>query len=282
MPMDQDYQLSDEQIAFYRKNGFIQLDDVITGDDLVQLRSAVEEAVANETIPDHNAGGREKNSYEKLFIQKVNLWQRHAKVKEYVLSSRLGNIAARLSGYRTRVWHDQALFKEPQTGAKTPWHQDAHYWPHAQKGHQTSIWIALKDATLQNGCMSFIPGTQTMKDIEPVNLGNPQDLFQIAPQVKGIKPIACPIKAGSCTFHNGLAFHYAGPNRTDAMREAMAILYMPDGTCKNANGHCVIEKDEFAVGQRLAGPKFPIVSTIPLPELEMEEAVALKAPVLSY
>ena len=123
--------------------------------------------------------------------------------------------------------------------------------------------------------MSFIPGTQTMKDIEPVNLGNPQDLFQIAPQVKGVKPISCPLKAGSCTFHNGLAFHYAGPNRTDSMREAMAVLYMPDGTCMNGNGHCVIEKNEFAVGQRLTGPKFPIVSTIPLPELELEEAAAL-------
>ena len=133
MPMDQDYPLSEEQIDFYRVNGFIQLDDVITGDDLAQLRAAVEEAVANETIPDHNVGGREKNSYEKLFIQKVNLWQRHAKVKEYVLSARFGNIAARLSGYRTRIWHDQALFKEPQTGAKTPWHQDAHYWPHRRR-----------------------------------------------------------------------------------------------------------------------------------------------------
>ncbi len=275
--MNTDYELTDEQTAFYRQNGFIQLKDVITGDDLARLRAAVEEAVASESVPDHNAQGREKGSYQKLFIQKVNLWQRHPLVKEYVMSKRFGNLAARLSGFATRVWHDQALFKEPQTGAKTPWHQDSHYWPHREKGLQTSIWIALKDATLQNGCMSFIPGTQTLKSIEPVNLGNPQDIFTIAPQLKGIKPVSCPLTAGSCTFHNGLTFHYAGPNKTDGMREAMAVLYMPDGTTYSGHDHCVIDKDEFKVGERLNNWKFPLVSDVALPELKEVEEPALSA-----
>jgi phytanoyl-CoA hydroxylase len=272
--MNNDYPLTEEQITSYRRNGFIQLTDVITGDDLTHLRTAVEEAVANEDIPD-NSAKRDKSSYESIFIQKVNLWQRHAGVKEFVLSKRFGNLAARLSGFATRVWHDQALFKEPQTGSKTPWHQDSHYWPHREKGHQTSIWIALKDATVQNGCMSFIPGTQTLKNIEPVNLGNPQDLFAVAPQVKGIKPVTCPLAAGSVTFHNGLTFHYAGPNRTDGMREAMAVLYMPDGTTYSGRGHCVIEEGEFKVGERLNNWKFPLVSDVALPELnEVEETAA--------
>ena len=274
--LNQDYVPTEEQIAFYRENGFIQLNDVITGADLERLRAAVEKAVADETVPEPD-DKREKGSYESIFIQKVNLWQRHPAVREFVLSTHFGNIAARLSGYRMRLWHDQALFKEPQTGSKTPWHQDTHYWPHQQKAHQTSIWIALKDATISNGCMSFIPGTQKFDALTPVNLGNPQDLFDVAPQVKGIKPVTCQLKAGSCTFHNGLTFHYAGPNRTDAMREAMAILYMPDGTTYSGQGHCVIDNGEFEIGQRLAGPKFPLVSDINARELEPQDlAVAAR------
>jgi ectoine hydroxylase-related dioxygenase (phytanoyl-CoA dioxygenase family) len=267
-----DYALTNEQIANYRRDGFIQLNDVITGPDLERLRAAVSGAVDAESedrrqMPSQAPRPR-VDGYASIFIQKVNLWQRHAAVREFALCKRFGNLAARLSGYSIRMWHDQALFKEPQTGSKTPWHQDTHYWPHAQKGHQLSIWIALKDATIHNGCMSFLPGTHQYKNLTPVNLGNPQNLFDIAPQVKGIKPVTCELKAGSVTFHNGLTFHYAGPNKTDGMREAFAILYMPDGTTFNGNGHCVIDKDEFQVGQPLSGAKFPIVSDVKLPALE--------------
>jgi len=278
----QDYVVSDEQIAYYRQNGFIQLNDVVTGEALETLRAAVEQAVDDESIPVRS--GREtrapnsadplsnvKSSYEQIFIQKVNLWLRNPKVKDFTLSKRFGNIAARLSGYRMRVWHDQALFKEPRTGSKTPWHQDTHYWPHREKGHQTSIWIALRDTTIYNGCMSFLPGTQKYSTIPAINLRNPQNLFEMAPQLKGIKPVSCQLKAGSCTFHNGLTFHYAGPNKTDEMREAMAILYMPDGTTYSGKGHGVTDGAGIKVGDKLTGDLFPIVSDVPLGEIPVEE-----------
>ena len=77
-----------------------------------------------------------------------------------------------------RVWHDQALFKEPKTGVKTPWHQDAVYWPHARRGGETTIWIALKDATIHNGCMSFVGGTQKLGVMLTDWLwGIPEDIF---------------------------------------------------------------------------------------------------------
>jgi ectoine hydroxylase-related dioxygenase (phytanoyl-CoA dioxygenase family) len=268
--LNTDYALTDEQIHFYRENGFIQLNEVITGEHLERFRTTVTHAVNSEA--DHDNNSNPKGSYEKIFIQKVNLWRRHPALKEFVLSKRFGNIAARLSGYQMRLWHDQALFKEPEIGAKTPWHQDTHYWPHREKAHQLSIWIALKDVTITNGCMSFIPGTQKYDSIPAVNLGNPQDLFEIAPQVKGIKPITCQLKAGSCTFHNGLTFHYAGPNRSDEMREAMVMIYMPDGTTYSGEDHVVIEKGEFQIGERLAEPKFPIVSDVPLKEIKILES----------
>jgi ectoine hydroxylase-related dioxygenase (phytanoyl-CoA dioxygenase family) len=165
-----------------------------------------------------------------------------------VLCERFADLAARLSGQPVRVWHDQALFKEPREGAKTPWHQDAHYWPHHDRRHQITIWIALKDATLANGCMSFIPGSQRVENLEPIRLADPQNIFDMAPQFKGVKPHVCELKAGSCTFHNGLTFHYAGPNKSDGMREAFAVIYMPDG-----------DPLGLKVGDKLEGEVFPLV-----------------------
>ncbi|HYF52570.1 MAG TPA: phytanoyl-CoA dioxygenase family protein [Planctomycetota bacterium] len=257
--IDQDYPLTQEQIDFYRKNGFIQLNDVVTGEALAALREAVAAAVKDEGIPDNQAN-KTRSSYEALFIQKVNLWQRHAAVKPFSLCRRFGNLAARLAGRPMRIWHDQALFKEPEVGARTPWHQDTHYWPHREKKDQLSIWIALKDVDTRNGCMSFLPGTHQYDKIPPINLGNPQDIFELEPRLKGIKPATCPMKAGSVTFHNGLTFHYAGPNKSDSMREAFAILYMPDGTTFSGWRHVVTNDENSKLNEPLCGKDFPMVS----------------------
>jgi phytanoyl-CoA hydroxylase len=258
-----DYPLSTEQISQYRRDGYIALKGVVVGNELKQLRSAVEEAVAAETLND-NRSFTEKGVYEQIFIQKVNLWTRFPNVKDFVLSRKFGNIAARLQGKRMRVWHDQALFKEPELGKKTPWHQDAHYWPHDNCRESLSIWIALQDATIENGCMTFIPTTHELDSLPPVDLGVPDDIFEWAPQFKGLKGEAVELKAGSVTFHNGLTFHYAGPNKSTVMREAFAILYMPDGIRYTGKKHVVtdplVEKGQLENGDVLDGEMFPLVS----------------------
>lgn len=256
---DQEYPLTEEQISAYRRDGFVQIDDVLTGEALVELRTAVANAVAAEN--DDQRPMEEKGTYGRLFIQKVNLWTRHPDVERFALCRRFAGIAARLAGLPVRIWHDQALFKEPDGGLRTPWHQDAHYWPHQQKTGQITIWLALKDATLQNGCMSFLPGTQTLEGLDSVNLADPQDLHDIAPQVRGIKAQACPLKAGSCTFHNGLTFHYAGANKSDGMREAFAVIYMPDGTTYSGAHHIVTDplRDSLKTGAPLTGDLFPLL-----------------------
>jgi len=255
--MNTEYPLTAEQIATYQRDGFIKLEQVITGDELAAMRKAVNEAVKKESAEEDP--DREKSSYEQIFIQKVNLWTRHEDVKPFILHPRFATLAAQLSGRTLRIWHDQALFKEPHTGAKTPWHQDTHYWPHQQKKDQTTIWIALEDATIHNGCMSFLPGTQKLTDIESVNLHSPQELYEIAPQLKGVKPVTCELKAGDCTFHNGLTFHYAGPNRSDQMREAMAVIYMPEDTTYSGYPHRVADQYQLKEGDLFPDVEFPKV-----------------------
>jgi ectoine hydroxylase-related dioxygenase (phytanoyl-CoA dioxygenase family) len=270
---NEDYTLSQAQIDAYRRDGFIQLNDMITGPALTHLRDAVANAVDREKELDilgRDQAKKDPNApkgvYEQIFIQRVNLWSRYPEVKKWVTCRRFGNVAARLSGRPARVWHDQALFKEPNTGNnKTPWHQDAVYWPHQNRWDQITIWIALKDATIQNGCMSFIGGTHSLGPVPAIDLGNPQDIFQYAPHIKPVKPVTCELKAGSVTFHNGLTFHYAGPNKSEGMREAFAVIYMPDGTCYDGHGHIVTDvmlEKKPAAGDKLDGPLFPLVSDV--------------------
>lgn len=254
--------LTQAQIDQYRRDGFIQLPDVFTGEELQAFRDAVANAVAQEVaMQEKPKPGETPSAYSQLFIQRVNLWRRHESVRPFVTSKRIGNIAARLEGTRMRLWHDHALFKEPGKGNnRTPWHQDAPYWPHQDRWHQTSIWIALKDATIQNGCMSFVPGTHALGALPAIELGDPQDIFQYASHIKPVKPVTHELKAGSVTFHNGLTFHYAGPNKSDSVREAIAIIYMPENTTYDGGKHICTDKLGLKVGQKLDHEMFPIVS----------------------
>ena len=259
---DQPYPLTDAQIQSYRRDGFIQLDGMITRQMLESFRGAVSGAV---TELEHKRRATDPNkvkgTYEQIFIQKVNLWRQFPEVQAFTLAPRFADVAARLMGGPVRVWHDQALFKEPHTGAKTPWHQDAPYWPHQKRDKQLTIWIALKDATLRNGCLSFLPGTQTINNVESIDLGDPQDIFKLDPSLGDVKPIACELEAGSCTFHHGMTFHYAGPNKSDGMREAFAIIYMPADTTFSGAEHMVTQGQNHQVGDTLAGELFPLVRT---------------------
>ena len=273
---DTDYPLTRAQIDCYREQGFVQLPDVVTGTELQRMRAAVTGAVQQEVREDTRAFS-EKSTYEKVFIQRINLWRRHAHLQEFILARRFGNIAARLAGYSMRIFHDHALYKEPRKGARTVWHQDTHYWPHQQKGHQLSLWLALTDATPQSGCLSFIPGSQHFHDVPVVDLTAGRELKEVAPQLMGKKGVCVPLRAGSCTFHNGLTFHYAGPNRSDRMREALAIIYMPDGTTYSGTPH-VLDYPGVAVGDVLNDERFPVVSDVSgLPALRKEELATVNA-----
>ena len=79
-------------------------------------------------------------------------------MREIMHDPRLGRIAGTLAGVDgIRIWHDQALFKPP-FGNPTAWHLDNPYWSFSSR-QSISIWIALEDATYQNGCMYYVPGT---------------------------------------------------------------------------------------------------------------------------
>src|SRR2546427_9441021 len=105
------YALSEEQVAFYQENGFVRLFDVVTAEELDFAREQL--ADANRMALDskhHTSAGRPE--YERIFVQKVNLWTVHEGMREYVFSHKLAEIARKLARTeRIRLWHDHALIK---------------------------------------------------------------------------------------------------------------------------------------------------------------------------
>jgi phytanoyl-CoA hydroxylase len=232
-------ELSREQIQSYQDNGFIVIENFLSPDELDLWRAAVTNAVGERAgikIPGKNiktgeADGINEDSdyFAKVFDQLLNLWQTSEVIRQIMLDERLGKMTAQLSGADgMRIWHDQALIKRPWANP-TAWHLDTPFWSFSDR-RAISIWVALDDATLENGCLFFIPGSHKLTSFDKITIGRNMDgIFDVYPQLKNLQPVAAPMKAGSCSFHNGLTVHGANANMTPGFRRAMTCAYMPDG-----------------------------------------------------
>jgi len=228
--LDSDYLLSPQQIEFYQENGWIHLPGVCSPDEIKVYRDAIFNAAMR-----HNSETRpieERDTYGKAFLQVMNLWTVDDSVKPYNLSRRFAGIAGQLLQVDAiRLYHDQALFKEPG-GGHTPWHQDQFYWPLGAP-ETVTMWMPLVDISEVMGSMSFANGSQREGFIE---LGNQisdlsEAFFDGFVRGKGLSTSgAGAMMAGDATFHSGWTLHRAPGNITDRVREVMTVIYYPDGT----------------------------------------------------
>ena len=245
------YVLSEEEIANYRENGFLVIEDFLDPDELEEWRCALDEAVllrGEDVLPSDPTHFSNSN----VFKQRLQLWMDNDRIKDLILDERIGKMAVDLEGVSgVRIWHDQALIKMPWANP-TSWHQDNPKWSFTSDC-AISIWIALDDATPHNGCMYFLPKTQK-KRLKDVNTNRPMsEIFDINPELKGINPVAATMQAGGCSFHNGLTAHAAGANMTHGLRRAMTCGFMPDGSTFNGEKNVLPQSylDTLSVGDLL-------------------------------
>ena len=245
------HQLNNDQIQSYRDNGFIVIEDFLTSDELEHWRKAVTTAVQERggikipgkeiKVGEADGINEDADYYAKVFDQLLNLWQTSEQVKELMFDQRIGKMAAQLAGVDgIRIWHDQALIKRPW-GNPTAWHLDTPFWSFSDR-NAISIWVALDNATLENGCLYFIPGSHKQTGFNKIAIGRNMDgIFDVYPELKTSPTVAAPMKAGSCSFHNGLTIHGANANMTSGFRRAMTCAYMPDGNIYNGEPNILPE-----------------------------------------
>lgn len=244
-----------EQVQSFQENGFLVVENFLTPQELEHWRHTTDEAVAqrleslkpeakksessNAMVDEIEANRLKSNAadvesyYSQVFTQCVKLADSHAGMREIMFDPRLGEFAAKLAGIDgVRIWHDQALIKPP-FGNPTGWHLDNPYWSFSSR-NSISLWMPLDDATKDNGCMYYLPGTHKTATYKNANIGkNQADLFKVYPEWRQISSVGCPASAGTAVFHNGLTAHGAGANMTNGQRRAMTCAYMPDGCTFN-------------------------------------------------
>lgn len=253
--------LASETVHMYEENGFVQVDDVLDAQDISDLKEYMEEAMSTKGDRSLHTD-KHKGNYYKVLNQKVNVWRDHGGIAQFSFHPKLAQMAMELSKAKgIQLFHDHALWKMPQDSKPTPWHQDFPYWPMNENG-ALSIWIPLDDVDEQNGCMMFVPGSHKAGKLRGIDLVNPENILdQIrGTEIETTKPIKVPLKAGSCTFHHGLTFHYAHSNQTEHPRRVLALIYMPVGTTYNGKPHAVTDGLNLVKNEPIRGGLFPVLT----------------------
>ena len=135
-------ELGAAQTEAYHRDGHTFVPNLVSPEEMAIYRPAI-----NRVADSRNTETRplaERDTYGKAFLQISNLFRDDAEVARFVLAQRFARVAAELMGVAgVRIYHDQALFKEPG-GGPTPWHQDQHYWPLATD-QTITMWMPLVD-----------------------------------------------------------------------------------------------------------------------------------------
>lgn len=245
--------ITQAQVNEYQKNGFLIIDDFLNTEEVEHWKKTIDKAIVDRQgrkfphsdikTGENDGINADADYFGKVFDQIINLWMTDDEVKKLILDKRIGKMATLLSeSDGIRVWHDQSLIKQPW-GNPTAWHVDTPFWSFTHR-EALSIWIALEDVTVENGCLHFMPGShRDTKFIEPGISANMGDIFREYPKYASVDPVPSIIKAGSCSFHNGMTLHAAGGNMTTKTRKAMTCAFMPDGC--TFNGKQNVLPDEY-------------------------------------
>lgn len=213
--------------AAYEEDGFVVPLDILTADEARILRDDFE--AAEVELSNDPAKLKLLYTYPDRLLPSFDALIRHPK---------LIAAASIALGPDLMVWSGSLFVKEAHSPKIVSWHQDLTYWG-LDDAEETTCWVALSEASVNSGCMKFVPGSHKQRIVPHVDTFSENNLLsrgqEIAVDVKEDDAVPAALKAGQASMHHGHLFHASGPNITDDRRIGSAIRYIKPAM-KQQNG----------------------------------------------
>ncbi|KKI89839.1 phytanoyl-CoA dioxygenase [Bacillus sp. SA1-12] len=267
--------LTNEQLKEFEEFGYIKGDVVLSDAEVDKLREelqlvmdgkSVKKPVLNRNLLDGEKDYGMSISKKETVVQIVNIWMASDEFFQHACNQKICEEVAQLTKTDTlRIWHDQIQYKPPVTGGPTAWHQDHPAWPIIQPADLVSAWVALDDATIENGCMWMVPGSHKWGNHQEYLASDAQFMPyhkqpELLPVGANTKAVPFEIKKGQVGYHHCLTWHGSPNNRSDRKRRAIAVHYMPGHTRFEPTGSHPMEAHvHVQPGEILKGDDFPVV-----------------------
>lgn len=213
-----------ELIEAFRRDGFVHMRGLL---DPARVADAAREITRlTLALNTEHRPLAERSTYDRAFLQVMNLWRSSATVRAFVFEPLLARIAADLLEVDgVRLYHDQSLYKEPGGGI-TPAHADQYYWPLASDRTVTA-WIPLQPVSAEMGPLAFYAGSHRADFGRGLPISDESEAkISAAMEAEGFPLIDNAFALGDVSFHGGWTFHRAGANRSTQPRSVMTVIYM--------------------------------------------------------
>lgn len=208
--IDSPYPVTPAQVAAFRENGCLQLREVLSPDTVRYYGREITRLTLE--LNGQRTPLAERSTYDRAFLQVMNLWEQSPLVGRFVMGQRLARIAAALLEVPgVRLYHDQSLYKEPG-GGLTPAHADQYYWPLATDRTITA-WIPLQAVPREMGPLGFYARSQSVEFGRDLAISDESETRITGNMERhGFEYHCEPFELGDVSFHLGWTFHRAGPN----------------------------------------------------------------------
>lgn len=229
--------LTPEQLERFNRDGYIKPLRIFGAAEVEGIRTYFDELLQRTLA----AGG---NSYS---ISTAHL--RYGRVYDLLAHPRVVAYVRDLLGEDVIGWGSHFFCKMPGDGKRVSWHQDASYWP-LTPSKTVTVWLAIDDATVENACMRFIPGTHLLGHLT-YTLREDDDSNVLNQTVEGAErmgePVDVELAAGEASLHSDLLLHGSEANRSNRRRCGLTLRYCPAdvraGLGWNAKGVVVAGED---------------------------------------
>jgi ectoine hydroxylase-related dioxygenase (phytanoyl-CoA dioxygenase family) len=260
-----EFRLSDSQVAHFHEFGYVSGVQVLSDDQVETLRSELAELV-NPTHPGtplfYEYNSNESADSSRVLFHALGAWRITPGFHDLLWNPAFTVPASQLLDGAVRFWHDQLFCKPAQHGGVVAWHQDYSYWTRTKPMAHLTCWIGLDDATRDNGCMQYIPGSHRWELLPVTGLAGDMNAIQSVlsdEQRRQFNPVAIELKKGECTFHHPLMVHGSYENSTDGPRRAAVINVLRDGVCSDSDAELLAGVPPVPRGQKMEGPFFPLL-----------------------
>lgn len=226
------------ELDFFAENGYLAVEKAFTAQEVAAALDALMALLAGSN-PDFRGVMYEKASAQ-VDIDALNLEEKQDCVRKFMYFVAYSDVLQKLSrhpslirvlaqllGHTPVLFQDMALLKPPRIGREKPWHQDHAYFNYTLDTRVVGVWIALDEATVDNGCMVILPGSHRQGPVVHFRRRDWQICDTDANQGDAV---AVPLKPGGALFFASLLHHGTPTNHSGSRRRALQFHYCAEGT----------------------------------------------------
>jgi ectoine hydroxylase-related dioxygenase (phytanoyl-CoA dioxygenase family) len=260
------FRLTADQVAFFHEYGYLSGVQILDERQVDMLQAELAELVdpkhpGNSLFYEYNSN--ESVDPSRVLFHALGAWRITPGFHDILWHPAFTVPASQLLDGPVRFWHDQLFCKPAHHGGVVAWHQDYSYWTRTEPMTHLTCWIGLDDATHDNGCLQYIPGSHRWQLLPVTRLAGDMNAIQTVlsdEQKKQFRPVAIELRRGQCAFHHPLMVHGSFENSTGRPRRATVINVFRDGVCSASDSELLAGVPPIPSGHKMEGQFFPLLS----------------------